>query len=264
MAIKGTADIGVRIFGAVVVLLAALLVAVQTPTVQKIIASAALSSIEKKIDGRVSVGGVVIESANSFLLRDVVIVDDGQQRMADTVFTAARIAGTLSGKSLFRGRGIRLSRLEITGATVRYIYEDDPILRSNFERIISKRNRAELAARAALLGQPVPLNAEDSLAAIVKADDFRADKVIIKGLHFIMQDPYKERYLRSENAINYSDLEAWGDIDISDVSMNNGYFRARIDNAVLSEKCGYHVNSVSARVKIGHGKATVEKIAIAC
>ena len=260
MAIKRSGDIGVRVFGAIIVLLAALFIAVQTPTVQKLIASAALSSIEKKIDGKVSVGGLVIESANSFLLRDVVIVDDGPQRLADTVFTAARIAGTLSGKSLFGGGGIRLSRLEITDAMVHYIYEDDRILRSNFERIISSRKRAELEAKAALQGQPIPQNAADSLAAIVKADDFRADKVIIKGLRFIMHDPYKERYMRSADAINYSDLDARGDIEISDLSMNNGFFQATVDNAVLSEKCGYHVNSISARVKAGHGRVSVEKI----
>ncbi|MBO4427795.1 MAG: translocation/assembly module TamB domain-containing protein [Bacteroidales bacterium] len=241
-------------------LLAALLIAVQTPTVQKLIASAALSSIEKKIDGKVSVGGVVLESANSFLLRDVVILDDGPQRMADTVFTASRIAGTISGASLFGSGGIRLSRLEITDAMAHYIYEDDKILRSNFERIISAQKRAEKEAKAATLGQPIPRNAEDSLAAIVKADDFRADKVIIKGLRFIMHDPYKERPMRGPNAINYSDLDARGDLEISDVRLNNGYFQAVLDNAVLSEKCGYSVKSVSARVKVGHGKATVEKI----
>ena len=260
MAIKRAGDIGVKVFGAIIVLLAALLLSLQTPTVQKMIASAALSSIEKKIDGKVSVGSVVLESANSFLLKDVVILDDGPQRLADTVFTASRIAGTLSGSSLFGSGGIRLSRLEITDAMAHYIYEPDRILRSNFERIISAQKRAEKEAQAATKGKPIPQNASDSLAAIVKADDFYADKVIIKGLRFIMQDPNKVRNMRSNDAINYSDLDAWGDLEVSGVRVNNGFFEATVDDAVLDEKCGYHVNSVSAHVKVGHGKAVVDKI----
>lgn len=253
-------DIAAKIFGLVLLLIAALCFSVQLPGVQKRIAARALSSLQKKIQGNVQVGDLVVESANSFILKDVLVLDDGPERHADTIFYARSIAGSISGKSLFSNGGVHLSRLEINDAYAHFDQEPDRILRNNFSRVISARKRAEKAEKAKTLGQPILQDAADTLLAMGGNDAFLADKVIIRGLHYVMHDPVKPKNMRGERAINYSDLEAWADLTAHDVKVRDGYFIAAVDEAVLKEKCGYEVKHISGNVKVGHGKAIVEKI----
>ncbi len=241
-------------------LIAALLTAVQLPSVQERIADRALNALEEKIQGVMSFGELLIESPNSFIIKDVLILDDGPQRLADTVFAARSIAGSVSGKSLFTGSGVHLSRLEINGASAHFIHEEDPILRNNFSRIISANRRAQKEEKARNLGRPIIHDGSDTLRPTPGQEAFLADKVIIRDLRYIMHNYEKKLNMRSSSAVNYADLDASVSLEAHDLRIKDGYFLAVVDDARISEKCGYSVKHISGKVKVGHGKATVERI----
>ena len=240
-------DIAARILGFVATLLGTGWLALQSPEVQTGLAERAVRKLEAEIPGRIQFGEASIEPMNSFRLKDVIILDGDpydKDSPVDTFFTARSISGRVSLKSVLSGRGVSLSRLRVDGSMMHLTIEPDTTgLRNgstNLERIFG-------------IGYTPHENYLDS------PDLFEIDKVEFYGFHYRMKD-----YLRpSEDvpgSMNWSDLDLTADLLAHGLKYTGGRMSGIVDRLSCTERCGYTLQSLSGRARVGMGRAQIDRI----
>ena len=240
-------DIAARILGFLVTLLGTGWLAVQSPRVQTGIAEKALASLEEGLDARIQAGSISIEPANSFTLKNVVILDENPYSSANPVDTFA-VIGSLSGKimlrSLLGNGGVHLDRLSMQDAMMHLTIEPDSSCRNgtntNLERIFG-------------------IEESDFEGYVATPDVFEIGKVEIKGLHFLMTS-YTSPYTAPKGAVNWSDLDFTANMSAHKLKLTGGKMSGIIDALDATDKCGYGIRRFTGRVRAGMGKATLEKI----
>lgn len=241
-------DIAARIVGFLVTLLGSGWLALQTPAVQTGLAEKALAKIGDGFSGSIQFRELSIEPVNSFEIKDVVILDRNPYDAVspiDTFFTAKSVSGKISLRSILLGKGVYLSRVRVDDSMMHLAIEPDSVRRTgsitNLERIF---------------GIPEPPLRDIYLAS---PDVFEIEHVALNRFRYRMAI-YDNPMESKPGSINWSDLDLVSDIYAHSLKYTGGRMSGIVDRMTISEKCGYTVEHLSGRARVGMGKATIDRI----
>lgn len=226
---------------AIAILLFAIVILIQSPGVQTLIAKKVEQSMEEKIDGKISFSKIHFKPFNALVVKDLAIVDSQaafhEGERLDTLFKAESVIATFSVKGLRRKQGLHFNRASIKNATFLLTSESGT---SNLARIF------RLTAQTEQSRQTGPV--------------FDIDKVQVDDFRFRLVDTRPDSLLAG-SGIDWSDLDVYMDhLDGRELRFGDGYMSGVLDDAAFAEKSGFAVSSLSGKAKAGHGKTLIEDV----
>ncbi len=234
--------------------LAAVAIAVQSPKVQTYIAGKALATIEKSINGRISVGKVHISPFKAVVLKDVAVIDADPfvdtvyGFKADTMFRAKYVTATFSARTLLSEGSIHLTSAKVTDGE--FLLTIEPKIRNcapeadtastvNLKRIFRLGNKKT--------------DKKPSAKEIFSISDVELD-----GMEFKMRN-----FRRDPRVFGYEGIN-WFDMDIADLrvkgrnlKMKGGVMSGICDMMSFREKSGYVCYHIAGSTKVGNGLTLV-------
>ncbi len=244
---KGGYIVG-RIFGLLVVLLMAALVAIQTPYVQTRLSKIALNQLAAIMDGRVQYDELKVMTSGVLVIRNIKLVDTAPYTEdingrgwapVDTVFRAKQITATFSIPGLLRRQGLHIGRVTVEDAFFHFAMEPGEY-GNNLSRIFH-------------LG--------GGETTFPEGDVFDIKKLRIKDFRLRMNSFLPDGGSYTGHGFNFDDLDVLVSLLTGHgIRMNDGKIQASIDRCLVSEKSGYSVDRLSASAEIGMDKALIEDL----
>ena len=245
---------------AVVTIILAALIAVQSPKVQTFLADKALKELGDRIDGRISIEKIHIDPFRAVVIKNLAVIDRNPFRdtsgrePVDTFFRARYVTATFSIKSLLSGGSLRLSSARVTDGL--------------FALAIEPAGRSGAAADTANttnLKRIFRLGKSDKDKDKPKSDKdiFSIGTVDVTGMEFRMVNYRKDASRFGEDDIN------WFDLDVEDINVQGRRLRMKgpvmsgtCDKMSFREKSGYVCYLLSGSTKVGNGKTILENLRI--
>ena len=246
------------ILAALLVLLLALVVAVQSPAVQTALARKAVDKLSGSIDGDISVGHIAIRPFDAVTLEDVVVIDrnpyaGGEFPRQDTLARIGSLSARFSLKGLLHKERIAVSRLQLQDGELNLVLEPGTggkDTQDNISRIFR-------------------LTSDPDKPKQDFGDLLEARKVDVEGFTFRMFNPVAAARQRArhntplpDNVIDWNNLEIKADIHASDVLVKDGVISGDADHIAIVDKTGWNVRDLSGKVKVGHGKVLLDNLHI--
>ena len=249
--------ITVWILAAVLILLLALVVAVQSPTVQTVLARKAIASLSDKIDGDITVGRISVRPFDAVTIQDVVVTDrtpysDGTFPRRHTLLRVGQLSARFSLKGLLRKERISVSRLRLEDGEFNLVLEPGPDgkAKDNLSRVFR-------------LTQDPDKPKKDF------GDLLEAGKVDIENFTFRMVNYPGAAHMEMrgydplpDDVIDWNDLEVRVDAHVSDILVKDGEILCDADHIRITDKTGLDLQDVSGKVKVGHGKVLLDNLHI--
>ena len=249
--------ITVWILAAILILLLALVVAVQSPAVQTALARKAVGILADKIDGDISVGHIAIRPFDAVTLEDVVLTDrspytDGTVPAKDTLLRVGQLSARFSLKGLLHKERISVSRVSLKDGEFNLVLEPgrDGKPTNNLTRVF------RLA--------PDPNKPKKDFGDLLEAK-----KVDIEDFTFRMVNyPGRERMAAKGakphpgSVIDWNDMEVKAEVHASDLLVSDGEIRGDADHIRITSPTGLDLTDVSGKVKVGHGKVLMDNLHI--
>ena len=239
-----------RIAGFFVVLLMAIVVAIQTPSVQTKITSKVAQSLEQSFGALIKYDKLSIMPSGALLIENAVIIDQDPCTLdphnrgfapVDTLFCADRITATFTLSTLMGENGLRLGRVNVEGGFFHLCIENTVDTLTNVQSIF------RLEKSDGIMPEPGPTI-------------FRINHVKIKDFRYRMTD-------RTEIAeevpagIDYSDMDvAIEKLRGHSLKYSGSRMYGYLDQLKLTEKSGYKMENLRANCIVGQGKALIENI----
>ena len=247
---------GVRItlyvLAAVLILLLAGVIAIQSPRVQTALARRAVSLLEDRIDGDVEVGSVSVRPFDAVVLENVLVRDrnpysDGTLAPQDTLLHVGSLSARFSLKGLLRKERISISRVRLEDATFNYIMEPGTNNLSRVFRLV-----------------PDPDKPKKDFGDLLEAG-----RVDVEGLTFRMVNYPVAAHQREtgrppvpDHVIDWNDLEIKADVHVSGLLVKDGEVSGNADHIWIADKTGLHLEDVSGKAKVGHGQVLLDNLHI--
>ena len=239
-------------FVAIVSVVTAIALAIQTPGVQTRIADKAVSLLSEKLDGDITFEKIHFKPFTTLVLKNVVIIDrepvrdqlDSAAIQIDTFFRAQYIIAKFTLKGLRSQNGLHLEKATITDAEMNLVIEDC---------MTDEKNKENNLSRIFRLKKKQQKNTSDK-------EIFHLRKVVINGFTFRMKN-YSSKKTPFRGGIN------WNDLDISDISLKanelqfkGGVMSGGLEELSFREKSGYICHEISGSAKVGNGKTIVKDL----
>lgn len=245
------------LLAAVIVLLIAGIIAVQTPRIQTYAAERACEKFFSNVDGEVSFDKIHLRPFNTLIIRNLLIRDKNPQspprevldRLGieeyvpqDTVVTAGCIVARFTLWGLLQKQGLHLSRVKVSDGFVNLVVEDPR--RCSFHRVFG-------------------IEKKDTLTPRVRSTKniFDIRQVELENFGYSMQITRAKRPYIKEGCIDWADLEVRNVYaKAHSLKMSKGIMTGSLDACSFTEKSGYVCHNVSGRCAIGGGQSVIENI----
>ena len=246
------------VLAALLLLLLAGLVAVQSPRVQTYLAKKALSSLSDKIDGDVTVGSIAVKPFDALVLQDVVILDrnpysDGSFARRDTLVKIGSLSARFSLKGLLHKERVSVSRLRLEDGTFNLVIEPGEGSKSttNLERVFR-------------LKDPDPDKPKEDFGDLLEAGRVDIENFTFRMVNYVGNAEHEEKGLPplQDNVIDWNDLEIKADIHAGNLLVKDGVISGEADHIRIVDKTGWNVEDVSGKVKVGHGQVLLDDLHI--
>ena len=245
------------ILAAIVILLLALVVAVQSPTVQTALARKAITMLSDKIDGDVTVGRISIRPFDAVTLDNVIVRDrtpysDGLFPRQHTLLRVGHLSARFSIRGLLRKERISVSRLRLEDGEFNLVIEPGPDGKpsNNLTRVFN-------------------LKSDPNKPKQDFGDLLEAGKVDIENFTFRMINHPAAVKLAQKghtpvpaDVIDWNNLEVKADIHASNILVKDGEIRADANHIRITDKTGLDLQDISGKVNVGHGKVLLDKLHI--
>ena len=227
---------------AIVSVIIAGMLAIQTPQVQTYLSRKLIEKFTATADARINFGKIHFRPFNTIILKDLEIIDrnPADSVARDTLFRADYLIARFSLKGLKEKEGIHIGRAYIRDAEMNLVIEKS---RTNLERMFGIR--------------------KDRVKKDRQGNVFDIRRAMIDGMRFRLQNFRNEQHPAPEGGIN------WNDLDISDINIEarniklaDREMEGTLDQLSFTEKSGYVCKSISGSTKVGHGKATISGLSI--
>ena len=225
----------------------AIVIALQSPGVQTMLARKALHFIEGTVNADISFEKIHVRPFNALVLKDVAIVDrepfhpqdEGMPAQQDTFFRAEYLTATFSLKGLFKGEGLHLGTVTVKNGLFAFVTEPEG---SNLKRIIQTKKKEKKEKKGGTV--------------------FDAQRVELSEMEFRLVNFRKVRPPKEE-AISWNDLDVF-DINLSGrkLSFTDGVMEGICDHLSFTEKSGYSVREISGKAAVGNGRTKIENLHI--
>lgn len=251
-AIKRALKIIWQITVAVTAFVLALVLAVQTPAVQTLVADKAVKALNEHINGDISFEKIHFRPFTTLVLKNVVITDkepaydpaDSTKMPVDTFFRARYIIANFSLKGLTEHEGLHLDKATVSNAGMNLVLED--------AKEGTKPQSDNLSRIFKIVPQENPKTSDKEI--------FHIRKVVIEDFTFRMKN-YSSQKTPYLGGIN------WNDLDISNIDLNarelqfkGGIMSGTLDDLSFTEKSGFICNDISGSARVGNGKTIVENL----
>ena len=246
------------ILAALLVLLLALVVAVQSPTVQTALARKAVDKLSGSIDGDISVGHIAIRPFDAVTLEDVVLTDrhpytGGEFPRQDTLARIGSLSARFSLKGLLHKERISVSRLTLQDGELNLVLEPatgEKDVLDNISRIFRL--------------QKDPDKPDKDFGDLLEARRVDVEDFTFRMFNHVAAARRDERGGKPlpDNVIDWNELEVKADIHASDVLVKDGIISGDADHIAIVDKTGWNVRDLSGKVKVGHGKVLLDNLHI--
>ena len=246
------------ILAAILILLLALVVAVQSPKVQTALARKAVSILADKIDGDIQVGHISVRPFDAVTLEDVVVTDrapysDGTFAPKDTLLRVGNLSARFSLKGLLHKERISVSRLKLKDGTFNLVIEPVPGGKptTNLERILR-------------LAKSDPDKPKKDFGDLLEASKVDVEDFTFRMVNYEGAERHEAKGLPPlpANVIDWNDLEIKADIHATNLLVKDGVISGDADHITLADKTGWQVDDLSGKVKVGHGKVLLDNLHI--
>lgn len=243
---------------AIVILLVAACIVVQTPRVQTWAARTASERFFSRVDGEISFDRIHLRPFNTLIIRNLLIKDKNPQspprevldRLGieeyvpqDTVVTAGTIVARFTLWGLFQKQGLHLARVKVSDGFVNLVVEDPR--RCSFHRVFG-------------------IEKKDTLQPRVRSTKnlFDIKQVELENFGYSMQITRAKRpYITKEGSMDWADLEIRNiNAKAHSLRMSKGIMTGTLDDCSFTEKSGYVCHHISGRCAIGGGQSVIENI----
>lgn len=240
------------VLAALLVLLGAALIAVQSPRVQTALAKRFISRLEASTDSKIEFNGISVKPFDAVHLDGLVILDPHPYRDVDTLFWAKNISATFSARGLFSGEGVYLNRIRISDGGLHLTLEPyDSTQLTNLERIFRLFENSGDGS----------VDWEGHIAS--------ASRLNIENFTFSLADyPQQERQAQSgvvlgPEVIDWTDFTLKTNISARGISAKDGIVKATVDNIDIHEiPSGTRLGGISGKVCVGHKKVRVDNLTV--
>lgn len=232
--------------GLLIVAIIALLIAVQTPRVQTFLAEKAVAMLQDKLGGDIEFSEIQVHPFDAVVVKDVVIIDREPVSVfgmapVDTIAKAKYIVATFSAKGIFKKEGIHIRRAYLSDAQFNLVAEPGG---TNLQRFLNTKKKEEKKPMGNI---------------------FDAQQVEVQNLKFTLTNlngiAKENGRSRANGSIDWNRLNVTVmSLKGKDVNLGGGYMSGEVVSAELKEKSGYHIHSLSAKAKVGGGKADISSI----
>ena len=245
------------ILAAIIILLLALVVAVQSPTVQTALARKAITMLSDKIDGDITVGRISIRPFDAITLDNVIVRDktpysDGAFPRQHTVLSVGHMSARFSIKGLLRKERISVSRLRLEDGEFNLVIEPGPDGKptNNLSRVFG-------------------LKSDPNKPKQDFGDLLEAGKVDLENFTFRMINHPAAAKMKQKghppvpaDVIDWNNLEIKADVHASNILVKDGEIRADANHIRITDKTGLDLKDISGKVNVGHGKVLLDNLHI--
>ena len=209
----------------------------QLPAVQTFVARKAVAALQDKFDGKITFKDLQIEPFNTVIITDALLLDDAPVAGQDTVFFAHNITARFGLKGLIsKDKPLSFRSLSISDGMFALVTDSDRV--ANITRIFRLEPK-----------EPQELTLELSVG-----------KVSINNFRYKMLSLVPTDHEFGGHGINWADLDLTTTLVAKDIKIDDGYIYGTVDHLEMSEKCGYRIDDLSAKAKVGKGLAEVTSI----
>ena len=246
------------VLAALLVLLLAAVVAIQSPRVQTALARKAVSILADKIDGDVEVGSIAIRPFDAVVLKDVVVRDrapytDGSFEPQDTLLYVGNLSGRFSLKGLLHKERISVSRLRLEDGTFNLVLEPGSggkAITDNLSRILRLKSD--------------PDKPKEDFGDLLEAGRVDIENFTFQMVNYPGAARMRERGHAPvpDNVIDWNNLEVKADIHASDLLVKDGVISGDADHIRITDRTGLDLEDISGKVKVGHGQVLLDNLHI--
>lgn len=206
-------------------------VAVQSPGVQRRLATQLLERISGDANTVFSFSDVSIQAPGTVGVRDLLILDKTPYKPGlDTILFVKDARASVSAGMLISKKGLHLRRADVNGAYGTLIMEPDGVFKTNVARVLGQVPRGDT-----VLHSPVIV----------------IDRIHAEDVNFRMQSFRERSFSNPGRGMDYADLEAHAEyLDAHGFNIRDGFVSATLDEAHLTEKSGLDA-ILSGKVKAG-------------
>ena len=230
-----------RVLELLMLLLLAVVMLIQLPSVQTSLCRKAISLVDGKFDAQISLGGIHFLPFRTLVLKDLVIVDTAPVGGIDTLARIDRLSATFSLKGLnFKQKGgVKLDRVRADGVEFNLVIVE----RDGFENNLCAMFR-------------IPKGPDDPRE---KPDLFCIRKADATDLRFRMVNLTENDFEYKGFGINWSDMDLSGDVHGRDINFVDSRCSFEITSSSLRDKCGYAM-SLTGKCITGMGLTEISDI----
>ena len=227
---------------AIVSVIIAGVLAIQTPQVQTYLSRKLIDKITHEADSKINFGKIHFRPFNTIILKDIEVIDKNPSDSAaqDTLFKAEYVIARFSLKGLKEKEGLHIARAYVRGAEMNLVIEDR---QTNLERMFGIR--------------------KDRIKKDSQGNVFDIRRAMVNGMKFRLWNSRKGIHMPQKDCIDWSNLEV-NDINIEarNLRLSDKIMKGTLDRLSFTEKSGYVCESVSGSAEVGHGKAQITDLSI--
>ena len=203
---------------ALIVMLLALMIALQIPAVQTAAVSRVLRGLTGDLNCEIKVGEFALHPFNTLIVKDVLILDKNaysspSHSPQDTIIKGGTIIARFSLKGLLSDDGIQLSRAEVHDALICLVNEDNEY-KSNFARAFSSGKKKE--------------GGKNPPTVLVK-------RARLENVEFRMANATKENGSDSHYGVDWNNLDLILNAEAKAIKYSDGTFSGKFNHIDFSE-----------------------------
>lgn len=236
-------------FLAVVLLLATILLLLQTTAVQTFVVGKVADALEgTAIDAEISFDKIHFKPFNTLIIRGLTVIDPAPctisgEEPADTLFVSEYISARFTLKGL-TGQSISIGNAFVQNARMNLVLEDGDF-KTNLTRMFripAVRQKKQVEDR----------------------EIFHIKDVEVENIRFTMRNGTSRHFASSPDGIDWNDLDVRGiDVKGHHLRLRGKIMSGELEQMSFREKSGYSVRSLSGRTRTGQGVALIEELKLA-
>jgi len=233
---------------------AALLIALQNPSLQSRVASGIIKSATKNFDGKVSVGQVCYVFFNDLIIKDFSAITSDN----DTLVCCEKLSVSFSAKNLIAGK-LRFRSVYLSNGIFKLIIYPDST--NSISRLLGKTGGENIHTDKI----EVDKSKVDTTDATVTSEffpDIRVRNLKIDNMAFSFVNLVKkENGVKREKGIDFSDLEIDNiNLEASGIRRDSSDLRANIKELSFDEKSGFRLRKMNSEARFGRRGLTLTNL----
>ena len=251
---KKALKISAWVIGLILLLLAAALIALQSPKVQTALGRRVVQRLQKDMDATIDFKLVSVRPFDAVVVEDAVLLDNNPYVAGmDTILYVKSLSAKFSLRGLLHGSGIHVSRLKLEGGCYNLALEPDPDRPNHVYTNIQRALRLSHSGGAS----------DFSWGDIVTARE-----VQINDFNFWMENPVADARMAARGSgygpgvINWNHFRATlVDAHVKGLDISDSYIRMTPERLEIKElDNGFHIHASGDKLRVGREQVRIDNL----